>query len=72
MDNIKNNIEKWAFGVCSTIGEKLDINSNIIRMYFIYVSFFTFGSPVIIYFILAFWLNFKNYTVFRRHSVWDL
>jgi len=72
MDKLKSNIENYAFGVCSYIGDKLDINSNIIRLYFIYVSFFTLGSPIIIYFIMAFWLNVKKYTRQRNHSVWDL
>jgi len=72
MDKIKKHIENYAFGVCSYIGDKLNINSNIIRLYFIYVSFFTLGSPVIVYFIVAFWLNIKHYISSRKHSVWDL
>ncbi|HAY89899.1 MAG TPA: PspC family transcriptional regulator [Bacteroidetes bacterium] len=72
MANIKKNIESYAFGVCSYLGDKFGIRSSTIRLYFIYVSFFTFGSPIIIYFILAFWLNIKHYLVSRKHSVWDL
>jgi phage shock protein PspC (stress-responsive transcriptional regulator) len=44
-------------------------------MYFIYLSFFTFGSPIIIYFIMAFILEHKESfkpTNYRRKSVWDL
>ena len=45
-------------------------------MYFIYLSFFTFGSPVIIYFILAFFLEnsnyFKPFYTRKRPSVWDI
>jgi phage shock protein PspC (stress-responsive transcriptional regulator) len=45
-------------------------------MYFIYLSFFTFGSPIIIYFIMAFILehkeSFKPSNYRRRRSVWDL
>ncbi len=54
---IKNIIfwfEQNAFGVCESLGKYLGINSVKIRKYFIYLSFFTFGSPVIIYFILYF------------------
>lgn len=72
MENIKKNIENYAFGVCSYLGDKFGIRSSTIRLYFIYVSFFTFGSPIVVYFILAFWLNIKHYLVSRKHSVWDL
>ena len=61
MQKIKEFVELQAFGVCSTVGEKLGIASSKIRMWFIYISFLTVGSPVIIYMILAFWLNIKKY-----------
>lgn len=44
-------------------------------MYFIYLSFFTIGSPVIVYFIMAFVLEHKEFFKpfrSRRRSVWDL
>ena len=72
MENIKKKIENYAFGVCAYLGDKFNIRSSTIRLYFIYVSFFTFGSPVIIYFVLAFWLNIRHYLIHRKHSVWDL
>lgn len=46
--------EQNAFGVCESIGKHLGISSVKIRKYFIYLSFFTFGSPVILYFVLFF------------------
>ncbi len=61
ISTIQNFIERNAFGVCTRIGEKVGISSEVIRMYFIYASFFTFGSPIIIYMALAFWLNLKCY-----------
>lgn len=74
-----NRIQQWfetrAFGVCEWLGKKLGINSTKIRMYFIYLTFFTVGSPIIIYFVLAFMLENKNFfKPFRRkrRSVWDL
>ncbi|MEH0157236.1 PspC family transcriptional regulator [Limibacter armeniacum] len=54
-------IEKQAFGVCSKIGEKLGIATSVIRMYFIYASFLTFGSPLVLYLAIAFWMNVRNY-----------
>jgi phage shock protein PspC (stress-responsive transcriptional regulator) len=51
-----NNITIWfeqkAYGVCAWWGNKLGIKSNTIRMYFIYLSFFTAGSPIILYFVM--------------------
>ncbi|HEY6082666.1 MAG TPA: PspC domain-containing protein [Chitinophagaceae bacterium] len=61
MNRLKDFVEWQAFGVCSAIGEKLGIATARIRMWFIYISFLTMGSPVIIYMILAFWMNMKRY-----------
>jgi phage shock protein PspC (stress-responsive transcriptional regulator) len=65
----RNNIESFAFGVCSYLGDKMGIAASRVRMYFIYVSFLTFGSPAILYFIIAFWLNIKRYIQQRSNSV---
>jgi phage shock protein C len=66
--------ERQAFGVCSWWGQKLGIRATRIRMYFIYLSFFTVGSPVIVYFIMAFILEHKHYFKPRkvRKTIWDL
>lgn len=61
MNKLRAIIEFHAFGVCTAIGEKMGIASSRIRMWFIYISFLTMGSPLIIYMILAFWMNIKNY-----------
>ncbi len=61
MEKIKYFFEKHAFGVCTYIGEKFGISVSRIRLYFIYTSFITMGSPVIIYLIAAFWINLKKY-----------
>jgi len=58
---IRNFVEKSVFGVCASIGEQMGIRSSRVRLYFIYLSFVTFGSPVIIYLVMAFWLNLKKY-----------
>ncbi len=76
IQKIKDFFEKRAFGVCDWWGRKLGINPTHIRMYFIYLSFFTFGSPAILYFIMAFILEHKQYFKpnrgRRRPSVWDI
>jgi len=68
-------IETPLFGVCTWLGKKMGIKTTTIRLYFIYLSFFTFGSPIIIYFVLAFLLENKNYFAhkkYKRPSIWDL
>jgi phage shock protein PspC (stress-responsive transcriptional regulator) len=68
MKNIRELIEMHVFGVCAAIGEKMGIASTRIRMWFIYISFLTLGSPVLIYMILAFWINIKNYIYSARRN----
>ena len=69
---IKDFFEKQAFGVCTWLGEWLEMKTSVIRLFFIYACFLTAGSPLILYMILAFWLKLKNYVRNRRTSVWDL
>ena len=70
-DQFQSFLEKNAFGVCEWLGEKWGIKSSRIRMYFIYVSFLTFGSPVIIYFVLLFWVEQKDYLRSKKPPIWD-
>ncbi len=61
----KSAIEWQAFGVCTAIGERMGLATSRIRMWFIYISFLTLGSPLIIYMVLAFWMNMKRYILMR-------
>ena len=67
---IQHFFEKHAFGVCTRLGEKLGIATSSIRLYFIYLSFLTFGSPVILYLVLAFIMNLRRH-MRRRSTIWD-
>ncbi|MGL1886974.1 MAG: PspC domain-containing protein [Reichenbachiella sp.] len=69
MEGLQDYMEKHAFGVCTKLGEKLRIPSSSIRLFFIYTSFLTFGSPLLVYLSLAFILNFRKH-LRRRHSLW--
>jgi len=62
--------EGHAFGVCSYLGGKLGIATSSIRLFFIYASFLTLGSPVIIYLSLAFMLNMRAH-LRKRSTIWD-
>lgn len=67
---IQHFFEQHAFGVCTRLGEKLGIATSSIRLFFIYSSFLTFGSPVIIYLGLAFIMNIRRH-LRRRSTIWD-
>jgi phage shock protein PspC (stress-responsive transcriptional regulator) len=68
MSKLRHFIESNAFGVCSYIGEKVGISTTTIRKYFIYISFLTMGSPVLFYFIIAFWMNIRNYIWYSKRN----
>lgn len=71
MDRLRSFLEVKFFGVCSYLGEKLQIPSGRIRLFFIYSSFVAAGSPVLIYLALAFLLKLRDYTRNKRNAVWD-
>jgi phage shock protein PspC (stress-responsive transcriptional regulator) len=60
-----------AFGVCNYLGYKMGIASSRVRVYFIYLSFVTLGSPVVLYLFMAFWLNIRNYVRRQRNWIWN-
>ena len=72
IDSIKNFFEKQGFGICEYWGERLKIRSSVIRLFFIYLSFLTIGSPVVVYMVLGFWMNLRKLIHRQRGGVWDL
>jgi phage shock protein C len=68
---IQHFFEKHAFGVCTRLGEKLGVATSSIRLFFIYVSFLTFGSPVIVYLVLAFIMNMRKHLRRKNSTIWD-
>lgn len=73
IEHIKSFFERQAFGVCAWWGKKLHVESARIRLYFIYVSFVTLGSPILIYLVMAFFLEHKHYFKFKpRKTIWDI
>jgi phage shock protein PspC (stress-responsive transcriptional regulator) len=69
-ERIQDFFEGHAFGVCTRLGEKLGMATSSIRLFFIYVSFITFGSPVAIYLALAFIMNIRKH-LRKRSPIWD-
>ena len=72
MEKLQLLVEKRVFGVCEYLGEKMGMKTSKIRLFFIYSSFLTFGSPVIIYLVLAFILDQKDLFKARKSTIWDL
>lgn len=72
MNRWRTLVERQAFGVCERIGHRLSLPASKIRLYFIYTSFLTFGSPVLVYLFLAFWVKLKDYVIAKKQSAFDL
>ncbi len=72
MNTLKYFVETKVFGVCTYLGELMKMPKKNIRLFFIYLSFVTAGSPIIVYLILAFWFKMNDYIYSERKSVWDL
>lgn len=70
MERIQQFFESQAFGVCTKLGEKLSLSTSSIRLFFIYASFLTFGSPLIIYLALAYVINIRKHLRRRQNPVW--
>ena len=67
--------EMQSYGVCRWWAQKLGIRTTKVRLGFIYFSFVTLGSPLLIYLIMAWLLEHKHYFTFstkRKKSVWEL
>ncbi len=81
-ETMKRSIQKIAFffemrsfGVCSWWATKLGIQTNKVRLGFIYATCIGLGSPLIPYLIMAWILEHKHYFKFKRKkrsSIWEL
>tara|TARA_B100001093_G_C26850245_1_gene1024800 strand:- start:1088 stop:1309 length:222 start_codon:yes stop_codon:yes gene_type:complete len=67
----RNIIEIQAFGACSCLAEYLNMKASSVRIFFIYSSFLTFGSPLLVYLILMFVFRLKNLVNSKRSSIYD-
>ena len=72
MNKVRFRFDNTKYGVCAYIGRKLNMPSKNIRLFFVYASFFTLGSPIIVYLIVAFWMKLKSMINGKRNPVWDL
>ncbi|MCB0761331.1 MAG: PspC domain-containing protein [Flavobacteriales bacterium] len=74
IDKVKYFLESHIFGVCDWWGRRLGIKASRVRLAFIYVSFIALGSPLLVYLIMAFILENKEYFkhAHRRTTVWEI
>ncbi len=49
----KSRINKKIAGVCGGIGEYLNLDPTVVRIIFLLLMFFSAGTMVLVYFILA-------------------
>ena len=54
MKLVKSNSDKWLTGVCGGLGNYLGIDQTVVRAIFGVSVFLSFGTTLIIYFILSF------------------
>ena len=69
MEKIKNLLEMQWFGVCTWWAYKLGVSISKVRLFFIYLSFITVGSPIVAYLMMGFILDIRN--AFRRKNAED-
>lgn len=72
ISNIRYYFERNGFYVSSRLADRLGMRVKSVRLFFIYVSFATFGIGFAIYLTLAFWLKLKDLIYTKRTSVFDL
>lgn len=64
--------ERYSFGVCTYLGEKFNISTTKIRLFFIYSSFLAVGFPLVFYIFAGIVLDIRNYIKKVRTRVMDL
>lgn len=72
VNQIRNYFERHGFYVSSRLADKLGMRAKNVRLFFIYLSFATFGAWFAVYLVLAFFLKFKDMVYAKRTSVFDL
>lgn len=70
--SVRHFFERHGFGVFSRLADKLGMRAKSVRIYFIYVTFFTVGLSFGFYLTFAFVLKLKDFIHTKRSSVFDL
>jgi hypothetical protein len=72
IDKLRYFFEKRGFDFSSRLAERFGIRATNVRLFFIYLSFFTIGLSFAVYLFLAFSLKLKDMMYTKRSSVFDL
>jgi phage shock protein PspC (stress-responsive transcriptional regulator) len=72
INSIRHFFEVRGFDVSSRLADKLGIRATNVRLFFIYISFFTIGLSFALYLTLAFVIRLKDMVYTKRSSVFDL
>jgi phage shock protein PspC (stress-responsive transcriptional regulator) len=72
IDNIRHFFERNGFHVSSRLADRIGMRALNVRLFFIYVTFFTVGLSFGFYLTLAFLLKLKDKVYTKRSSVFDL
>ncbi|AJA67901.1 PspC domain-containing protein [Myroides odoratimimus] len=70
--SLRHYFEKRGFRVSSRLGDRLGMRATSVRLFFIYLSFFTLGLAFALYLTLAFLARIKDLIYTKRTSVFDL
>lgn len=72
INNLRYFLEKRGFKVSSRLADRIGMRATSVRLFFIYLSFFTLGLGFAIYLTLAFLARLKDLIYTKRTSVFDL
>jgi hypothetical protein len=73
LEAAKSLIERNAYELFSFLGDFMKVSSGSTRLFFIYVSFITLASPLLVVWLsIAFLLDMAKHFRRRRSLVWDL
>lgn len=72
IDNIRHFFERNGFHVSARLADRLGMRALNVRIFFIYVTFFTVGLSFGFYLTMAFLLKLKDMIYTKRSSVFDL
>jgi phage shock protein PspC (stress-responsive transcriptional regulator) len=72
MKKIYRFFEKYGMNVCQRLSQAIGVYPRNIRMFFIYLSFFTVVLGFILYLTFAFLFKIKDLLIINRQTVFDL
>ena len=72
IQNILYFFEKNGFHAAPRLADRLGMRLKNVRIFFIYISFFTVGLWFVVYLTISFLLRLKDLIYAKRTSVFDL